>query len=82
VEKSVAETKRNKIRLWLIALAALTFLASFAIPWTAEVGWWRTTLRGVLILMGIWLIIAAFPGYEFLLKSRRFATNPEDLEDE
>jgi len=79
----VAETKRKKIRWWLIALAALTFLATFAIPWTAEVVGWRTTLRGVLILIGIWLIIAAFPGYEFLLKAGRSATDdPEDLEDE
>ena len=78
----MVETKGKKIRWWLIALAALMFLATFAIPWTAEVVGWHTTLRGVLILMGIWLIIAAFPGYEFLLKARQYGTDPEDLEDE
>src|SRR5207247_1809981 len=83
VVKSVAETKRKKIRWWLIALAALTFLADFAIPWTAErVVLLKFTMRQMFFVVGIFFVIAAFPGYEFLLRSQSSATDLEDSEDE
>ena len=79
----MAETKRKKIRWWLIALAVLTFLADFAIPWTAEeVVLGKFTVRQMFIIVGIFFVIAAFPGYEFLLRSQSSATDLEDWEDE
>jgi len=79
----VTETKRKKIRWWLIALAVLTFLADFAIPWTAEeVVLGKFTVRQMFIIVGIFFVIAAFPGYEFLLRSQSSATDLEDWEDE
>ena len=79
----MTETKRKKIRWWLIALAVLTFLADFAIPWTAEeVVLGKFTVRQMFIIVGIFFVIAAFPGYEFLLRSQSSATDLEDWEDE
>jgi len=34
------------------------------------------------IIVGIFFVIAAFPGYEFLLRSQSSATDLEDWEDE
>ena len=79
----MTETKRKKIRWWLIALAVLTFLADFAIPWTAdELILGKFTVRQMFIIVGIFFVIAAFPGYEFLLRSQSSATDLEDWEDE
>ena len=79
----MAETKQKKIRWWLIALAVLTFLADFAIPWTAdELILGKFTVRQMFIIVGIFFVIAAFPGYEFLLRSQSSATDLEDWDDE
>lgn len=79
----MAKTKGRKIRWWLIALGVLTFVGSFATPWTLEVvGLYGTTLRMGLVLVGVLFIIAAFPGYQFLLKWRRYGWRLEDWDSD
>lgn len=81
--RSLGNTKRKKIRWGFIALAVFTFLADFAVPWTAEeLVMGRFTVRQMFFVVGIFFLIAAFPGYEFLLRSWGSEMEPEDQEDE
>ena len=64
------EPQKKKIRWWLIVLGVLTFLADFAIPWTAEkIVLMKFTMRTFFVVVSILFIIAAFPGYEFLFSN-------------
>jgi hypothetical protein len=64
-----------KVRWWLLALGVFVAVQSL-IPWTPDR--WRLFA----ILIGIALIIASFPGYEFLLRQRWFWADMDSIDDD
>ncbi len=71
-----ARGKPRKIRRGLIAAGAFAIVLGI-IPWTGDF-----RARGLLVLAGFVFVVAAFPGYEFLLAARRFATESDKMDDD